>query len=259
MPTTVSARPTTRRSPTAGASPGPTPGRRALPSGRAVVGAFLITASATAVLAGYTSANAGPRGRAVVATRAIDAGERLAEGDVRDAPVDLPEPTAAQVFPSAGPLTGAVALAPIAEGELLPRSAVRLASGTPAGEALAREFSFAVERERAVDGQLARGDRIDLLATFGNGEDAATIVIGRGIELRRVAEPGKGGLGGNGKLTLTVALADADAVTRVAHASRVAALTVVRSTGAADASGAIAEYRLAEPSSSGTLAPRARP
>lgn len=247
-----------RRAPTAVAST--SPGRAgtarrtatALPGGRAVVGALLVSLAAVGVLAAYVSASAGPQGTFVVARRPIDVGQRIDPEDLRVERIDLPPSVAAQAFDDLEGLTGSVAVAPITEGQLVARSAVRVGahSGSGpddgAGTPTAREFSFAVERERALDGQLARGEQVDLLATFGNGDRATTIVAARAVPIIRLSDQGKGSIGAGGKLVLTIALDDIDTVTRLAHATQVAAITVVRSTGAAAPAGALEAYQLPE-------------
>ncbi len=73
-----------------GSSKGPTVRpRRGLPSGRAVVGGFLVALAAIGVFAAYTSATAEPVTEYVVAARDLTPGEQLTSGDVELVAIDL--------------------------------------------------------------------------------------------------------------------------------------------------------------------------
>ena len=130
-------------------------------------------------------------------------------------------------------MAGAVALAPIGEGELVQRSAVL--TGGPSEPT--REFSFPIDRDRALNGDLRSGERVDVLATYGSGTDAATTVLARDANVIRSADAKSGTLGSSGKLIITLALASADQLLDAAHAAQVASITVVRSTLAGDTVG----------------------
>ncbi len=219
------------------AEPVPRPRRprphAALPSGRAVVGALLVTVAGVGVYAAYAGATTGPQGRAVIAVRAVDPGDPIDAGALGVVAVDLPEATAHQAFTDTGELDGAVALAPIAAGELVQRSAVAPPTNG-SGPGRSHQFSFTVERDRALNGELRRGERVDLLATYGSGDAAYTAVVARSALVVSVGDGGGATLGSGGKLALTIELTDAGSVVRVAHASQVAAITLVRSTGVAE-------------------------
>ena len=202
--------------------------RRPLPSGRAVVGGLLV---AVAMLAGFAVAGGshrGPTGRVVVARHDVRLGTRLSPADVTLVAVDLPGRVAARSFTRVADLDGAVTLAPLAAGDVVQRTAVSTRGGD-AGAVL----SFPLDRDRALDGDLDLGERLDLLATFGTGDDAPTEVVARGVRLVAVDDDG-GGLEGAGKLVVTVELAEPDEVVAVAHATQVATVTLVRTTGSGD-------------------------
>lgn len=202
--------------------------RTPLPSGRAVIGALLVTVAAVGVFAAYRSASEGPRAPIVVAATDLPAGHRLEPGDVRVERAELPPTLAAQSFESSSTLDGGVTLTPLRSGELVQRSAV-LSPGQPAPPA--RQFSFAVDRERAVNGGLQRGEHVDVLATFGTGESAYTSVVARDVSIIDIEGGTKSsGIGSSGKLTVTVELPNADDVLRLAHATQVAPITLVRTT-----------------------------
>ncbi|MFP5377035.1 MAG: SAF domain-containing protein [Acidimicrobiia bacterium] len=201
--------------------------RRALPGGRAVVGGFLVAAAAVGVFAGYTDATAGPRERYLVARHDLPLGHRLAAADVEAVALDLPPTLAARSYRSASQLTGAVVLGPVGKGELVQSSDV-LTGAASSGE---RQISFPVESARAVNGQLRRGEVVDVVATYGTGGDAYTVVVVAGA---RVADrsASRDSLSTRGDEVITLALpASADALA-VAHAVNAGAVTLVRTAGA---------------------------
>ncbi|MCU0310261.1 MAG: SAF domain-containing protein [Acidimicrobiales bacterium] len=197
-----------------------------------MVGGLLVTGAMVAVFAATTGAGSAPSREAVVARSAIPAGHRLAPSDLTTRPVELPAGTAAAVFASADELVGAVTIAPLETDELVQRSAVVTDGRT---RAPAHEFSFPVERERALDGKLQRGESVAILATFGSGPDAYTSVLAPDATVIDVESGGAGTIGSGATLVLTVALGSGDVVLDVAHAAQVADLTIVRATTAGDA------------------------
>jgi Flp pilus assembly protein CpaB len=204
--------------------------RRALPTGRALVGGLLVTLAAVVVFATYAGAQDTPTSTVVVATRALDPGARLSPADVELRTVDLGGELLGRSFGSIDDLVGAVTLAPLAAGDLVQASAVRTV-GAGSVDPDDPQFSFAVERDRALNGELRPGEIVDLLATFGTGTSASTKVLASSARVLAVEQAGSGTLGSSGRLVLTVALDDDDTVLDVAHASQVAAITVVRASG----------------------------
>ncbi len=209
--------------------------RRNLPTGRALVGGLLVTIAAVLVFAAYAGAQAGPRSEVVVASKDLGVGERITASDLEVRSVDLPDDLRSEVFADTTDLIGSVTLGPVGAGEMVPRASVLT---EVAGRNPAPEFSFPVDRERAVNGEIRSGETVDLLATFGTGADSYTSVLARSARVLRVEDGGRGTLGGPGTLVLTVAMDSPDQVLDVAHASQVAAITVVRSTSAVGTSAA---------------------
>ncbi len=209
----------------------PTRAGGGLPRGRALVGGLLVAVAMVVVFAATIGAGDQPSALAVTARVSLPAGHVLTTSDLVTRPVDLPPGTAQAAFASVDELIGATTVAPLAADELIQRSAVALD-----GRLLspAHEFSFPVERERAVDGDLRPGETVDLLATFGSGAGASTSVLARRATVIAVQGGGGTAIGSGGDLVLTIALASADAVLDVAHAAQVADLTVVRATRAGD-------------------------
>lgn len=198
--------------------------RRGLPTGRALVGGLLVTVSAVVVFAAYAGAQDRPSSSVVVARRVLDPGRRLTADDIEVRAIDVPADVADRSFSDARPLVGAVTLGPIDAGELVQHGSVR----TDAADGAGPEFSFPVDRERALAGDVHSGEEVDLLATFGSGSDASTVVVARGARVLHVQEARNGTLASSGRLVLTVALASGEEVVDVAHASQVAVITLVR-------------------------------
>ena len=167
-----------------------TPGRRLAvitrrrPNGRAIIGGLLVTVAALATFLAVTDAGHVPGHTIVVASRSIDIGERLDSTVLETRTVSLSEDLAGHGFDSVDALRDAVAIAPIGTGELVQHSAV-LTGGTVDGT---REFSFPVERDRAVNGDLRPGESVDVLATYGSGNDATTTVLARDARVIRISD-----------------------------------------------------------------------
>lgn len=211
--------------------------RRPLPGGRAVVGGLLVAAAAVGVFAAYADATAGPRDRYVVAARDLAPGARLTGADLALRPIDLPAPLSGRAFRDEGSLVGAMVVGPVAAGELVQAGAVV----RPEGGAGTREVSFAVPRARALGGRLAGGERVDVVATYGTGAEAVTVSVVRGALVVGV-DAGRGPLGEQGDVVLTLAVDRAVDAMAVAHAARAGEVAVVRATGA-DADAGPDSYR----------------
>lgn len=199
--------------------------RRALPGGRAVVGGLLVAASGVGLFAATNRSESGPSESYIVAARALAAGSRLTPSDLARQPIDLPPSVRARAFDDPGVLDGATLLAPLAAGELIQASGV-VAKET---DSQTRELTLTVERGRVAAG-LNGGERVDLLATYGTGDDAYTLVVARGVLVVSV-DRGRGGLGEAAPTVLTVGLDRPDEAMALTHASQVAKITPLRSTG----------------------------
>ena len=240
--------------------------RPALPSGRAVVGGLLVVVAVIAVFVLATDPGAGPHGRAVVASREVPVGHVLTPDDLRLEPVELPPAVAATTFASVDEAVGSVTLGPLGPDDVVARSdvlepAVTDGQGTAeaAGTTPVPEVSFPMDRQRAVNGHLRPGESVDLLATYGSGESASTVVAARGVRLVAVEEAAKGTLGSTGTVVVTLALPGRDAVLRATHASQVAEVSLVRATGVvADPAGTPPADRYPDPASSTSPTPGQR-
>ena len=138
------------------------------PNSRTIVGGLLVSAAALAAFLTVSEAGVSPQQSVVISRRALAAGERLDSSTLATTSVDTRTAESLRAFLSVDALAGAVALAPIGEGELVQRSAVLTGGPTEP----TRQFSFPVDRDRALNGDLRPGERVDVLATYGSGSDA---------------------------------------------------------------------------------------
>jgi Flp pilus assembly protein CpaB len=170
-----------------------------------------------------------PSTRYVVTARALSPGDVVSSDDLTVAAEELSPDLASGAFLHADDVVGAVVLGPLEAGELVQRGA--LAAGP--GPDPAAQLSFAVDADRAVDGGLVAGDRIDLLATYGSGADAFTVrVVRRALVVATAGDSST--ITDSGRQVITLSLTEPDAVLAVAHAVRAGDITVVRTTGAGE-------------------------
>lgn len=207
--------------------------RPSRPNSRTIVGGLLVSTAALATFLTVTGAGGTPQESIVISRRAIVAGERLDSSTLTTTLIDKRTAESFHGFRTIDALAGAVALAPIGDGELIQRSAVLTGGPTEP----TREFSFPVDRDRAMNGDLRSGERVDVLATYGSGSDATTTVLARDAGVIRVSDAKSSSMGSSGKLIITLALSSADQLLEAVHAAQVASITVVRSTLAGDSVG----------------------
>lgn len=233
-----------KTSPPEGSTNGPgQPGRavrrrRGLPGSRAVVGGLLVAASAVGLFAAASGSGDGPRHSYVVARHELAAGARLQQSDLQLAPMELAAGVRSRAFDTAQPLVGATLVAPLGAGELVQSSAVVARKGDVAS----RELSFTLERGRVGLG-IKEGERADLLATYGAGNDAFTTLIVRQALLVAIERPRTSG-GDLGAATVTVSVEDPADALALAHAIQQGKVTLVRATGAPPLGGVPPTYRV---------------
>ena len=199
-----------------------------LPSGRAVVGGFLVAAAVVGVVAVATGGTEAPDDAYAVVRVDVDAGEVLRPDDLGLVPLDLPDEQRAVSYTDLAVLDGATALAPLAAGQLVQSSDV---AKPPGGPGLA-SVSLPVEPARALDGELRRGDRVDVIATSTEGGAPRTRTVTAGALVIDVVESGGSGLGGPTELSVELAVPPED-LEAVAEAGAVATVTLARTTGVA--------------------------
>ncbi|MGH9278743.1 MAG: SAF domain-containing protein [Acidimicrobiales bacterium] len=196
---------------------------RPVPGGRAILGGFLVAAAVVGLFWASTREST-PNQLYVVAARAVAPGARLTAADLTRQPLDLPPALAERAFRDVRAIEGSTTIAPLAVGELVQASAVVAKPSGPAS----REVSFAVPGA-TLSADLEKGERIDVVATYGVGGDAfSTYVVRQAL----IVNLGRGARDDR-DTTVTVALDDAADAIALAHATQQAKLTVVRATGAA--------------------------
>lgn len=228
---------------------------RELPSGRAVVGALLVSLAAVATYLVARGSDRAPSSTFVVATRELAPGDVLEPSDLAVVALDLPPAVAAAAFEQPHELHAAVTRGPVAAGSLLTTAVVAIdaraahaghdavgsdalgrdAAGDEPGGAGApaeryREVSFAVPSARALMGDLEPGDRVDVVSTF---DARTTVVVQRAVVLAASAG-GDDAMVMSDEVVVTLALDDAADALAVAHGAAVGELTVLRSTRAGD-------------------------
>jgi Flp pilus assembly protein CpaB len=125
-----------------------------------------------------------------------------------------------------GPPLGRVLVTPLRAGAPLSVSALGPV------EAAGRELTVPVAPEHALGGAVRAGDRVDVLATFDKGTDAArTLTVAQDATVRRVTRAD--GLFGQqeGAVTAVTLSVDPDAAVALAFAARNGDLDIVRASG----------------------------
>lgn len=187
-----------------------------------MVGALLMAVSAVGTFAGWHHITSRPQTAYVVAARPIPPGHVLVPGDLRLVRMALPHDVAAGAFTDVAAAAGRVALGPVSEDGLV--QAAVLSEGRQ-GDPPA-EVSFALSRDRAVDGRLRSGDRIDLFVTEGD----RTRAVLEGVPVVRVADTGNASVVASGDVMVTVGLEDPADRRDLIHAVRVGEVTLARTT-----------------------------
>lgn len=241
---TAEDRPRTPGGPRPDTSPARRGGRRArpLPSGRALVGGFLVTVAMVSAVAVARSAGAPATIATLVARTAIAPGDALGPSNLEVVHLALPEGLSDRTFADIDVLSGTVARSFVDPGDLLQRGDVVAATAAQRAAAPAREVSIRLDADRAVDGRLEPGDRVDVLATYGTGTDATTHVVLADVSVLS-ADRGDGSAVGARTIVLTLALDDRSSTLALAHAVDTASVTVVRTTTAAADDSAVEPFR----------------
>lgn len=167
----------------------------------------------------------------VVAAKPISAGERLSARDFRTEPMRLPIALSGRfTFASTAALAGTVAVVPLGPGELVQAGDV-VSSSAPG----ARIVSFPVDPARALNGALAYGDRVDVLATYGSGTSATTYPVVRSAKVLALSNPSGGVFGSGSSMVVTLAVHSPSSLLALAQAVNAAQVLLVRTTGDAPA------------------------
>ena len=191
---------------------------------RLVVGVLLVSLS---VLGGLRLSGGGAHTVDVyAAAHDLGAGHVLGAADLTPVGVQADVGALRQMvrFGSGSPI-GHVLRVPLREGGLLP------ASGLGAGAPVGRELTVAVTPEHALGGSVRAGDRVDVLASFDKGTDAAkTITVAASVPVVDVVRAD--GLFGQreGSVSALTVRVDPDDAVFVVFAVRNAEIDIVRAT-----------------------------
>lgn len=151
--------------------------RPGLPTGRAVIGALLVSFAVVGLFVSYRRAQGGPTTSYVVVTSRVDTGARIDASDLTARKLDLTADVAALAVTDLEHAVGAVALAPLLPGQLLQDQAilaVGLADPAAPDPPEVFEVSFAIDRSRALGGAFKAGERVDVVSTIADGADASS-------------------------------------------------------------------------------------
>lgn len=200
---------------------------RPLPSGRAVVGALLVTLAALGafVLTGREVEDL--REPYFVAASNLAPGHVLTPDDVLPQLLDLPRELAASSLhqDAETDLVGAVVLGPVGAGELLQRAGL-----TPPGidgqDTSAVEFSFTLPEGRAPR-SLRAGEHVAMLSTTGRDENAITRVVVNDAVVTDFTFDDEG-FGSTGDVVITLSISGSDDVLQAVNAAQATDVTVLR-------------------------------
>ena len=207
-----------------------TKSRRALPSGRAVLGALLITLAALGVLFASRLGDDATFQNVVVARIDISPGTVIDESDVATVRLRLDE-QADGVINDINDVLGNVALGPVAQLEFLQRSNVAsgLPDSVPSGAAV---VSLSVPPENAPP-SIAAGELVSVLATFEGGEVPVTELIADRVSVLSFGGGGAEDFSSN-ETVLRLGVSDGEIASAIVHASQTGTISIVGVTGAPD-------------------------
>lgn len=202
--------------------------RRALPSGRAVVGALLITLAGLGVLMATRLGDDATFQTVVVATNDLGPGTLIEADDVAAVRIRLDE-SVTSVATSVEQVIGNVTLGPVGRTEFLQRSnlADMLPNNVPSGLAI---VSLPVEPERA-PASIAPGELVSILATFSenNGADQTALIADRVVVVSFGDDGDEFGANDN---VLRVAVDDGQLAANLALAGQTGTISIIGVTGA---------------------------
>lgn len=192
--------------------------RRHLPSGRAVIGALLITLSVLSVLLAIRFDEDSSYQQVVVARRDLPPGSVLTSADLARVRIRL-DPSVDSVYSDTEAVVGSVLLGPLNRLDLIQRSQLAAPATT---DGLA-EVSVAVEPERS-PAELAPGELVSIVATFTDDEPEHTEVIADRVMVLSYRREGDDF---GGTAVLRVGTGDGQTALAIVHAAQTAELSVL--------------------------------
>lgn len=203
--------------------------RRALPSGRAVLGALLITLAALGVLLASQLGEDATFQDVVVARNDLAPGTVLSEADVASIRLRLDE-QADWVVGDVNDVVGNVILGPVGQLEFVQRS--NLAEGTPeAAPSGLAEVSIEIRRERAPS-SIVPGEEVSILATFDDVTPEQTELIADRVVVLSFQNQSEDFSSSTAVLRLGVA--DGRVASEIVTAAQTGAISVIGIAGADD-------------------------
>ncbi|HUS60600.1 MAG TPA: RcpC/CpaB family pilus assembly protein [Acidimicrobiales bacterium] len=196
---------------------------RVIPGGRAAVGGLMVTLSVLGTYSAHRAATAPPTTRYLVAAHDLAPGHVIVAADLRFVALDLPGALGrSAAFTDPSRVIGSATIGPVGAGELVQASAL-----TSADELTGHRLSFPLEAAFALDGTLRPGDRVDVIATFGQGFDSVTQVIAH--QAMVVDTSGNDAvLGRSEQRVVTLDLSTRREAVTLAHAIRVGKVSLMR-------------------------------
>ena len=200
-------------------------------NGRLVLGVLLLS---VAFVAGQRLLAESARTTGVwAAARDLARGSRLDAGDLELAQVKLPAEVLGRYLPAGRKPEGATLGRSLRAGELIPAQSV----ASERALASTRSITIPVAPEHAVGGALRPGDRVDVFATFGQGEgNARTRLLVADVEIAEVLSGGGLVSGEESLVGVTVSVTPQQAA-RLAYAIRSGEIDLARLDGAVQVPG----------------------
>lgn len=204
--------------------------RNTLPSGRAVIGALLVTIAVVGLFAAYRQSQQETGSAHVVVARTVSAGEVITTADLAVRTLDLGE-IAERTFTDPAQAIGSVAVQTLLPGQLLQQANVlQPGAGTDGADVGTFEISFAIDRSRALGGAIVPGEVVDVVATVDDGGTSCATVV---VPKARVVSVGSSDpevLSSRNDFSVTLAVDSDQSVLGLVYAVDEADITIVRST-----------------------------
>lgn len=204
--------------------------RNALPSGRAVIGALLVTVAVVGLFAAYRQSQQETGTAHVVVARTVGAGEVITVDDLAIRTLDLGE-IADRTFTDPSQAIGSVAVQTLLPGQLLQEANVlQPGAGVDGDDIGSFEISFAIDRSRALGGAITPGEVVDVVATVDDsGTSCATVVVPK-ARVVSVGSSDQEVLSSRDDFAVTLSVDDDRSVLGLVYAVDEADITIVRST-----------------------------
>lgn len=192
---------------------------------RAIVGGALCGVAALGLWWAFEQSASTPRTSFAVARSQLTPGHIIESDDIDRIAMHLPAAVEATVFGVDDDVLGNVVTGAVHAGELLTRGDVvapRLAEGILGGHAV----SVSMERSRALNGLVAAGERVDVIATDHNEASGGSLLAESAlvVHIDDLSDPGSPA----GTITVTLQVPDLNAAISLAAAADVGAITLIR-------------------------------